>query len=90
MESFSIPDSLGFDCRNPDCTINVFTASRDKISVKWIRDKGDDYIELQAKCPCCENRAWRYYDYPEQFKALFNCMIEDMFKDIDPNLPKGV
>ena len=41
-------ESIGFDCRNPDCSIRVFVAPKDSVSVKWIRDKGDDYIELQA------------------------------------------
>lgn len=83
-------ESIGFDCRNPDCSISVFVAPKDTVSVKWIRDKGEDYIELQATCPCCLTRAWRYCDDPIPYKSLMNCMLEDMFKDIDPNLPKGV
>lgn len=86
----NFPKTIGFDCNNPVCNINMFTIPIEDVSVKWIRNKGEDYIELQAECPVCHDRTWRYYDKPNDFKALFNTMVEDMFRDIDPNLPEGV
>lgn len=84
------PKTYGFDCNNPDCSITCFTAKADQISVKWVRDRGVDQIELQAHCPCCETMSWRYYGKPDKFRSVFNMMLEDMFKDVDPNLPEGV
>jgi hypothetical protein len=34
--------------------------------------------------------SWRYYGKPDKFRSVFNMMLEDMFKDVDPNLPEGV
>ncbi len=81
---------LGFDCSNQDCTVNVFVAPRSEVSIKWIRSQGDDYIELNAFCPCCKSRSVRYYKNAAEFRPLFNCMLEDLFRDIEPNIPEGV
>ena len=84
------PKRLGFDCNNPDCSISCFTATIDQMSIKWVRDREVDQIELQSHCPCCGSLSWRYYGEPNKFKAIFNIMLEEMFKDVDPNLPEGV
>lgn len=84
------PKTIGFDCNNPACSINVFTVPIEEISVQWVRNKGEFSIELHAECPVCHDNTWRCYDKADEFKALFNTMVEDVFRDIDPNLPEGV
>lgn len=85
-----ISKKIRFDCPNPDCSISVFTLRPDQISIKWVRSPGaEDYLVLQAKCPVCNEYAFRE-EACDNFKEIFNSMLEDIFRDIDPNLPEGV
>lgn len=85
-----VPKKIRFDCPNPDCNISVFTLRPDQIRIKWVRSPGaEDHLELQAKCPVCNEYAFRAEEC-DNFKEMFDSMLEDLFRDIDPNLPEGV
>ena len=80
---------IAFDCYNKDCSISVFTMRPDQLTVKYVREFGRDYIDIEGVCPVCKTSVHRTC-VGEQYREIFNSMLEDIFRDIDPNLPKGV
>lgn len=85
----SIFNKIAFDCPNKDCSISVFTMRPDQLTVRYIRERGRDYIDISGTCPVCETSVHRTCD-GEHFREIFNSMLEDIFRDISPNLPEGV
>lgn len=82
-------DRIAFDCPSKDCNISVFTMRPDQLTVRYVRERGRDYIDIEGHCPVCEASVHRTCD-GEHFREIFNSMLEDIFRDINPNLPKGV
>lgn len=80
---------LAFKCNNNECSISVFTMRPDQVKVRYVREHGRDFIDIEGHCPVCETSVHQTCE-TENCKEIFDSMLEDLFRDIDPNLPKGV
>lgn len=80
---------FGFRCYNDECNISVFTLRPDQLTIKYVRDHGKDSMSMEGQCPVCGTTIHQIFE-DKYCKERFDAMLEDIFRDIDPNLPEGV